>query len=165
MRVYLVRHGLPVRGGAYSDLDRPLTPAGEAQLETLGQTLAWLGVGTARIATSPAERCRASAVILAHELDIPASHLHVMPQLGIDGNAARGIEALAAHRDAGWIVVTHEPILRGICAELLGAPRIGMRFDCGACACFELEGTQIEPPALLEWLVTPDLLGKRATAR
>ena len=165
MRFYLVRHGMPVRGGAYSDLDRPLTAAGESQLETLEHTLAWLGVGTAHIATSPAERCRSSAAILAHELHLPASHLHTLPELGIDGNPARALAAIGARAGVGWIVVTHEPIVRGMCAALLGGPpRVGLRFDRGACACFDLEATTVKPPALLEWLLSPELLSKRVAA-
>jgi phosphohistidine phosphatase SixA len=168
MRLYLVRHGEPVRGGAYSDLDRPLTPAGEAHVERLGRAFAWLGVGPVRIATSPAERCRASAAILAHELGANGASPRVEPQLGLDGTAPGALRSLAAISGGGtWVVVSHEPILRGICADLLdGPPRLGLRFDCGAGACFELEGEKLASPAVLAWFITPSLLeGARRVAR
>jgi len=160
MHLYLVRHGEPVRGGAYSDLDRPLTPAGEAHLERLGRALAWLGVGPVRIATSPAERCRASAAIVAQELGGNHAAPRVVAQLGIDGTAPGALRALTAAAGADpWIVISHEPILRGICAELLeGPPHLGIRFDCGACACFEMEGEGLASPAVLAWFITPSLL-------
>lgn len=75
-RLVIVRHAKAVKGAArMRDLDRPLTARGEADARELGRRLGRRGVHPDAIVTSPAERARATAKLIARELDFPWSEI------------------------------------------------------------------------------------------
>lgn len=158
MRLYLVRHGRAAASGPWTDVDRPLLPATEADLERAALGLARLGVRADVVAASPARRCRDTAEILARGLG--AGPIHVVAALAPDGTPAQVLGELAALRpQEAALLVGHEPSLGGLAAALLRARRgLALRIDCGACIALDLDVFPPRGPAVLSWLLDPQVL-------
>jgi phosphohistidine phosphatase SixA len=139
-----------------------LTPAGEAELESIGRGLAATGSGVRLVVTSPARRCRQSAEILAAALGLPPERLRPLDELAGGVPAARLRQQLRGLADeAPLLAVGHEPQLVELAAALLGGPAV-LHFACGACASFELQRGGPKAAARLEWLLTPSQLVRLA---
>jgi phosphohistidine phosphatase SixA len=158
MRLYLVRHGEPVRGGPFADADRPLTADGMRQVEILAQALVQLVEAVPRIAASPARRCRDSAAILAAAFALPEAAIESRAALAMGSAPGPALAALDAE-DGDWAWVGHEPWLTVAAAHLLEAPQGGgLRFECAGCAAFDVDATASGPRGTLRWLLGPGML-------
>lgn len=155
MLLVLVRHGRAARGGASADADRPLTRAGELQAQSLGLAFVRLGLQHARLWTSPALRCRATAELLASSLDLEPQ---VNDALAAGGGAPRILAAMSAEKPPSqWILVGHQPDLEDLAAQLLGLDTARIAIHQGACIAFDYSlGSHSE--VTLRWALPPDLL-------
>ncbi len=173
MRLYVMRHGRAASRADWttSDEERPLTDEGRERSRAAARGLEALGVKPAAIITSPYERARETAAIVA-ALGIPLEQEAALgPGADLDALAA----VLAAHADdAELLIVGHEPDLSTLVGELIGGNRgAGVEMKKGACACVNLPGRALRKAAgaaerlagagTLVWLLTAPQLALLGT--
>ena len=95
------------------DADRPLSVRGWDQAEGLCDVLA--GVRVERLLTSPSLRCRQTLLPLAATLGL---EVEAVEDLGLDGDADRLADRLAASNGDGVVLCTHGEVLGGLLARL-----------------------------------------------
>lgn len=174
MRLYLMRHGRAASRGDWTapDAERPLTEEGRTRTAHGARGLAALGIAPAIALSSPYERARETAAIVAAELGMPLE-LDLTLEPGADLVALA--ELLAAHaNDAELLIVGHEPDLSTLVGELI-ADRRGARIEMkkGACACVDLPASAVRKAAgaaerlagagTLRWLLTASQLARLGT--
>ncbi len=103
-RVYLVRHA-DAAPRTTTDAARPLTPAGRARFEGHARALAPELALTA-IRTSPLERARETAALLAAATGAPVDE---EPALASGGSSGHDLIALARRVPSGTALVGHNP--------------------------------------------------------
>ncbi len=121
MRVSLVRHGEAVDPyEADTDGQRWLTARGRSTVRSVGGVVAEMGVRFDRIYTSPLVRAVQTAEILAATTAFDGL-LEVWPALA--GGTTTSALAVLDRSFAGDVValVGHEPLIRSMAAQLLGA--------------------------------------------
>jgi broad specificity phosphatase PhoE len=99
--VFLARHGQTewnLEGRKQGQLDSPLTPAGLAQAEQLGENLA--GLGIERIVTSPLGRARKTAEIAAGRIGVEVKVIDELAEMHHGTFAGRTSTELSG--DAHW---------------------------------------------------------------
>ncbi|HEX3369566.1 MAG TPA: histidine phosphatase family protein [Candidatus Cybelea sp.] len=140
MRLYFLRHGVAVEPAEWTgrDYERPLTREGIARMEREARAIAELSLDLGAIVTSPLERARQTA-------EIVASRLKLRDALVIDDRLAGGFDvescrAIAAdHADArALMLVGHEPAFSVTAGRLAGGASIEIKK--GALAGIELSG-------------------------
>lgn len=155
-RLVLFRHGPaeeldPVRWP--DDAQRPLSRSGREEVRRAAHGLARLTGPVGRIASSPAERARATAELLAEALT-PPPRPEAWPELA-PGSAAEPILARVRPAPLPTVVVGHAPTL----SELVGYAVIGdavpvVHIARGGAACVDFP-REIRPGAgVLAWLLT-----------
>lgn len=119
MPVLLVRHGdaLPERT---TDRDRVLSVRGREETRALGRALLDRGLLPRRMMTSPLVRAVQTGELLAGILGYDAV-LECEPALSPSGDPRRSVSLLRDVEEL-VIVVSHEPIIRVIAAQLIDAP-------------------------------------------
>jgi phosphohistidine phosphatase len=162
MRILLMRHGPAVKSGPYADLDRSLTPRGAADVGRAARGLRRAGARPEALVTSPAQRCRETARLVAETLGLREARVKICDALSGGTPAPRLLEELAtlrAPKVQEFLVVGHEPDLVALGSHLLSAEeRVHLRFEPAGCACFELEGLPLARRASLLWLLTASQL-------
>jgi len=157
-RVYFLRHGKAVSRAAWGDDDalRPLTPDGEVEMRREAKALKGLGLAPDLIVTSPLERARRTAAIVAEALGLS-------DRLVEDERLAHGFDAralgriAAAHPEAEHLmVVGHEPEFSAALAALVGGGAYVIKK--GGLARVDLPDQSLKRGVLV-WLLTPALLG------
>ena len=124
MEIYILRHGKAEERalGITSDAKRRLTEAGRAEMEEEASGMASLGMRVDYIISSPLERARETAEIVAGRLQKRA------PRLGVTIWAELKPESdiLDTHRrlvgmepDAGIMLVGHEPHLSSLASSIV----------------------------------------------
>ncbi len=158
--LYIVRHATAEDSSADGDdRSRRLTPRGRKRFTRMVRRLANAGLEIDLIATSPLVRCHQTAVILADELPgaptvvtlgalAPSSDWHSLVEWTVQQDAAR----------VAW--VGHSPCVGRLLAEAVGDGSAAVRFAKGTIASVLL-GDGLGQPGELEWLVNPDILGRR----
>jgi phosphohistidine phosphatase len=127
VRVFLVRHAEAAPGEP--DAVRPLTPAGQASAEALGELLAAERLDA--VVSSPLRRARETAAAIAG-----ASGLEAEPHEGLaPGATAASLRDAVAGRGETVVAVGHQPDCGNIVEELIGQRR---PFPPGAHAELEL---------------------------
>ena len=174
MRLYVMRHGRAASRADWTapDAERPLTDEGRERSRAAARGLKALGVEPAAVVTSPYERARETAAIVATELGAPLEQEPALePGADLDALAA----VLAAHADdAELLIVGHEPDLSTLVGELIGGKRgAGVELKKGACACVNLPGRALRKAAgaaerlagagTLVWLLTAPQLALLGT--
>ena len=163
MRLVIMRHCRATTTGPYADADRPLLPAGVQQAESAGRALLRFGPQPATVLTSPLQRCRETAAIVAGVLQLPETAIHVVDVLAPGGAPRRVLKAVAAFAAADVLAIGHQPDLEMLAAFLLtGRSEARLRLRPGGCACFELAGDA--PPAHLDWCLLPEQIELLAKA-
>lgn len=159
MNLYLMRHGIAiVRGapGIHSDRDRHLTEKGIKRLRRAGKGLSTLNIPFDRILTSPFERARQTAEIVADVLKM-AKRLEEIPELTPEGTVKSLLSALAPYRnDRHVLLVGHEPLLSEAASFLLSETReIEIRMKKGGICSIEVDNLPPKEPGILHWMLAP----------
>lgn len=157
--LYLVRHAIAAdRGPEYpDDSQRPLTSRGVARFRKVARAFASLDLGVELVLTSPFERARHTANILAEEL---SGHPKVVETGALTPEAgfADLVGELGAHAGRTAIaLVGHEPTISEFGVRLVGA-KGGLEFKKGAIARIDVGNLPPSHPGRLVWLVPPRIL-------
>jgi phosphohistidine phosphatase len=161
MFVYIVRHAWAHQHGDPrwpDDADRPLEADGAARFEKVVKRLEKIGWLPEIVATSPYERCRQTADIIAERLE------HAPEVVELDALApGSDFDALATWSNSfeceavAW--VGHEPDVSRLAATLIGDHEAGFRFAKGAVAAISVNDEVGPGAGELHWFATAKLLG------
>jgi phosphohistidine phosphatase len=162
MNLYFMRHAIAVDRadtGVSSDRERTLTPKGIKRMDKAAKGLIALSLSFDRILTSPFERARQTAKIVAQSLKLE-DRLEEIQQLCPDRSVQDLIAALAAYTDQKEILlVGHEPLLSSTISFLLSdTARMEIRLKKGSLCCLEIDGVPPRGSAVLHWALTPKQL-------
>jgi phosphohistidine phosphatase len=163
MTLYIMRHGVAVNraeGGARSDdRERALTPKGIKRMQKAAKGLTRLALSFDRILTSPLERARQTAKIVAQALRLE-NRVEEIPQLSPDQSVQDLLSGLAAHAgEKRILLVGHEPLLsRTVSFLLSGKAGAAIRLKKGGLCCLEVDGAPAQGSAVLHWALTPKQL-------
>lgn len=164
MDLYIVRHGKAGKRVAdpREDRMRALTNGGRKEVRDAARWFSRVAPSPGWIATSPLPRARETAEILAKKCgaeDIPEEWDELLP----------GYEARDAHSrifsmpaDSTGMVVGHEPQLSDLLSLLVSTGgHLRVTLAKGAIVRVAGVGQKSTPSGMLEWLVTPAILGKK----
>lgn len=158
MNIYILRHGIAVERENWKALDdsvRPLTPKGKRQLKKSAVAMIKMKLRFDLILSSPFERAKKTAEIVAKELNLKA-RLKFSDELQPDGNVKNLIRQLGESRAKNVLLVGHEPYLSGLISLLVsGGGNLAMDFKKGGVCKLEIEKLHFGPCAQLAWLLTP----------
>ena len=158
MRLLIIRHAAAVPSGTpgIADDDRPLTPRGKARFRAAAKGLAQMTPRPDVLLTSPLPRARQTAEIAARAFT--RLEPRIEPALA-SGRIESIVAALAKEpRDATVAIVGHEPVLAGLLARLVGAPRgEPFAFKKGGAALVDLPDGPLAAGRLV-WFVKPRIL-------
>ncbi len=158
MRLLIIRHAAAVPAGTpgVADDDRPLTPRGKARFRTAAKGLARMTPRPDVLLTSPLPRARQTAEIAARAFK--SLEPRIEPALA-SGRVDQIVAVLGKEsRDATVAVVGHEPVLAGLLARLVGAPRgEPFAFKKGGAALVDLPDGPLAGGRLI-WFVKPRIL-------
>jgi phosphohistidine phosphatase len=162
MNLYFMRHGIAVdrtSGQRSDDRHRQLTPKGIKRINKAANGLVRLSISFNRILTSPFERARQTAKVVAQTLH-SEDRLEEIPQLCPDQSVEDLLSGLSAYAaDKEILLVGHEPLLSRTMAFLLSATDgAEIRLKKGGLCCLEIDGMPAKKPAVLQWALTPKQL-------
>jgi len=159
-RLYIVRHAVAEDespGGL--DSDRRLTPKGRKRFARMVERLVARGLEIDLVATSPLVRCRETAEIIAGGLG-GAPRVEVVAALA-PGADWQSLVEWTVQQDAARVAwVGHAPCVGRLVAVSIGDASAAVRMSKGAIAAIALDDGPGQPGEL-DWLVTPELLGRR----
>lgn len=159
--VYLIRHAIAEqRGPAWpDDSKRPLTAEGIARMRRVVRGLAALDVVIDVVFTSPYQRARQTADLIAEGLS-PRPPVVEVAQLAPSTRIGEMLAALPVRpRQRSIALVGHEPSMSELAARLLGT-REAVPFKKGAVCCVEVTALPPSTPGTLRWFATPKILRK-----
>lgn len=166
MELYILRHGEAgkrIPSGS-RDSERPLTVAGQEEVEEVARALAKLGVGFDFVATSPLKRARQTADAVAKVLKVKKGSVEEWGELKPEGRRAELYSKLSQFKpESSILVVGHEPYLSTMISEIVfdgGAGRIIMKK--AGLAKITVASFQPRIRGELRWLLTPKHLKKVA---
>ena len=121
--------------------------------------LAALSLSFDRILTSPLERARQTAKIVAQTLQLE-NQLAEIEQLCPDQSVKDLLSRLVAYSGAKKILlIGHEPLLSSTVSYLLsGKAGAAVQFKKGGLCCLEVDGMPPQKSAVLQWALTPKQL-------
>lgn len=159
-RLYIVRHAVAEDAGpGIDDHARRLTGRGRKRFGRTVRRLARAGMDVDVIATSPLIRCRETAEILAAEL-VGQPRIEVLDALAPSSDWQAIVEWTVEQDAARVAWVGHAPCVGRLVALSIGDGSAAIRMQKGAIASIGL-GDGPGQPGELDWLVVPDLLGRR----
>lgn len=162
MNLYFMRHGIAADrsdGGVKTDGERPLTPKGIKKMQKAAKGVAALSLSFDRILSSPLERARQTAKIVAQTLKLE-DRSEEIEQLCPDRSAQELLAGLATYSgDKEILMVGHEPLLSSTVSFMLsGKARTEIRLKKGGLCCVEVDGLPPKENAVLHWALTPKQL-------
>lgn len=146
-----------------NDAERPLTAKGKRKMEDISQGLARLGIEPNWIISSPLERAKETAEVLAKELKYDGD-LTLSETLAPGGSTTALLQMLAKRPDArNVILVGHEPDLSRLLGDLIAASDgAGLGFRKGGVALVSFTKNPARGQGTLEWMLTPRILRRLA---
>lgn len=158
--LFVVRHAVAEdEGPGGLDHARRLTPKGRRRFARMVRRLAERGMQVDLVATSPLVRCRETADILAAEL-AGGPRVEVVEALA-PGSDWQTLVEWTVEQDAASVAwVGHAPCVGRLVALSIGDGSAAVRMTKGAIAAIALDDGPGQPGEL-DWLVTPDVLGRR----
>lgn len=163
MKLLLLRHGPAVPPAEWdgADEDRPLSETGREVVEWVAAHLDSLALDLEEICTSPLDRARETATLLADALGTDLVPLTEDERLVRDFGIEELREMLADRPGARrLLLVGHEPYLSGLITALTGA---SVEFAPAGIARIHLDDRTMT--GTLEWLAPPRLLGAEEGAK
>ena len=161
MIIYLIRHGIAREPDAQNNEDdrqRPLTAEGRDKIKRIGYKLKNLGVKPNMILSSPYVRAEQTAAILAKSFDI-VQQLKFSDLLVPSGDAKAIInEVVSKYLVDELLIVGHEPCLGLLISELMDANSLAINIKKGGVCCLSADDLRLERRAVLEWLLTPNII-------
>jgi phosphohistidine phosphatase len=163
MNLYFMRHGVAVdradSGAGSDDRERQLTPKGIKRMNKAAKGLATLSLSFERILTSPLERARQTAKIVAQILQLE-DRVEEIEQLSPEQSAQDLLSGLVAYSGKKEILlVGHEPQLSSTISVLLsGTSGAVIRLKKGGLSCLQVDGLPPRDSAVLHWALTPKQL-------
>ena len=163
MNLYFMRHGIAVdradSGAGSDDRERQLTPKGIKRMNKAAKGLATLSLSFDRILTSPLERARQTAKIVAQILQVE-DRVEEIEQLSPEQSAQDLLSGLVAYSGKKEILlVGHEPQLSSTISVLLsGTSGAVIRLKKGGLCCLQVDGLPPRESAVLHWALTPKQL-------
>jgi phosphohistidine phosphatase len=156
MDLYILRHGIAEDVSESGlDRDRVLTEEGIEKTKLAGKAIRKLDVSFEAILTSPYDRAKQTAEIVANELNAP-DLLQMVEELAADSSPETVLTALqkVIRRQSSVLIVGHEPILSGLISLLLsGSASLAIAMKKGGLC--KLSCIRPEPGAArLDWLLT-----------
>jgi phosphohistidine phosphatase len=136
MRLWILRHGQAAAQAA-SDAERPLTPAGEAQVQAMSVLLA--GQPLDAILASPYRRSQQTAAVMRGALGF--SHdVGVAPWLTPDDDPGEVLRYLSERSEQHLLLVSHQPLVSQLVSLLVEGNR-GSHYPMptAALACIDLD--------------------------
>ena len=167
MNLYFMRHGIAVdradSGAGSGDRERQLTPKGIKRMTKAARGLVTLSLSFDRILTSPLERARQTAKIVAQTLQLE-NRVEEVEQLSPEQSAQDLLRALVPYSDQKQILlVGHEPQLSNTISVLLsGTAGAEIRLKKGALCCLEVDGLPPKKNGVLHWALAPKHLRQMA---
>jgi phosphohistidine phosphatase len=163
MNLYFMRHGIAVDRANSSpgsdDRERQLTAKGIKRMNKAAKGLVTLSLIFDRILTSPLERARQTAKIVAQSLHLE-ERVEEIEQLSPEQSAQDLLSGLVAYSGKKEILlVGHEPQLSSTISVLLsGTSGAVIRLKKGGLCCLQVDGLPPRESAVLHWALTPKQL-------
>ena len=158
MRLFVVRHADAEAAGRGGDSDRPLSPTGIVEAETVASAAVVLRLSLSSIFASPLLRARQTAEIVARKF--PSAPMRTLEVLNPSSDPkALYKELQALPRDARVLLVSHEPLVSSCIASLIsaeGTPGVSMKK--ASLACIEVGSPVQRGAGILLWLLTNEQL-------
>jgi phosphohistidine phosphatase len=159
MEIYLIRHADAVPRGEndkQADEDRPLTPTGEAQAETIGRGLQRKGVALQVILSSPLLRARKTVEGIVKGWTGPAPDVQVCEELTPGKKPRKLARFLRELQREGVALVGHEPDLSAWTAWIIGNKRAQLALAKAGVAHITCPNGPAKGEGTLLQLLTPD---------
>lgn len=163
MNLYFMRHGIAVdrgdTGKPSDDRERSLTPKGIKRMRKAANGLLSLSLPFDRILTSPFERARQTAQIVAEALHMQ-DRIEEIQELCPDRSVHDLLSGLAAYSDKkNILLIGHEPLLSSTVSFLLsGNAGANIRLKKGGLCYLEVDNLPAKGGAVLNWALTPKQL-------
>ncbi len=160
MNIFILRHGIAVERGTKgyeNDSGRPLTPKGKRQLRKSAAAMKKMKLRFDLILSSPYERARHTAEIVAGELKLK-KRLKFSNTLRYEGDPETLIAEITGLKSApkDLLLVGHEPYLSRLVSLLIsGDHESDMDLKKGGLCKLEVEKLLVGKCARLAWLLTP----------
>lgn len=167
MNIYILRHGIAVERGTKgfeNDSERPLTSKGKRQLRKSTGAMKRMKLRYDLILSSPHERARQTAEIVAEELNLK-KRLKLSDALKSENDPEAMLRELAKLKPVpqNLLLVGHEPYLSHLISRLVsGNGNMAMDFKKGGLCKLEVEKLDGVASARLVWLLTPKLMKEMA---
>jgi phosphohistidine phosphatase len=170
MKLYILRHGDAVEHGdtRYKETERPLTPKGVQRTKLLAHALRQMEISFDVVLSSPLQRARQTAELIARGLKQQEKQLELTDHLAPSGSMEELVHELNAIRPLpqSVLLVGHEPYLGGFISLLCtGGPGLSLVLKKGALCRLELDLPSCSKCAALDWLLQPRLLGFKPPKR
>jgi phosphohistidine phosphatase len=166
MELYVLRHGEAgkrIPSGS-KDSERPLTVAGQQEVELAARAIGKLGVKFDFIATSPLKRASQTAMIISKALKVKKGSVEEWIELKPEGKKTDVYRKLSQFKpESSILIVGHEPYLSNMISEIaFGGGASGIVLKKAGLA--KLTVTSFHPRVRgeLRWLLTPKHLKKVA---
>ena len=163
MNLYFMRHGIAVArddtGIPSDDHERALTPKGIKRIQKAAKGLVSLSLSFDKILSSPFDRARQTAKIIAEALHME-DRLEEIQELCPDQSVQNLLSGLAAYSGKkNILLIGHEPLLsRTVSFLLSGNAGAEVRLKKGGLCCLEVDGLPPKGSAVLNWALTPKQL-------
>ena len=167
MNIFILRHGIAVERGTEGfekDSERPLTAKGKRQLRKSAAAMKRMKLRFDMILSSPYERARQTAEIVAEELKLK-KRLKISDTLKSESDPQTmiGEISLLKPMPKNLLLVGHEPYLSHLISGLVsGNGALAIDFKKGGLCKLELEKSGGAARAQLAWLLTPKLMREMA---
>jgi phosphohistidine phosphatase len=167
MNIFFLRHGIAVERGTKGfekDSERPLTSKGKRQLRKSAAGMKKMKLRFDLILSSPHERARRTAEIVADELKLK-KRLKFTDALKYESDPEQLVAEMAGLKPmpGNILLVGHEPYLSRLASLLVsGNGDLAMDLKKGGLGKLETEGLHPGRCAQLAWLLTPKQMREMA---
>jgi len=159
MNIFILRHAVAVEREDWNgdDAARPLTPEGERQLRKVCAAMKRLAPGFDAVVSSPYERAKRTAEIVAEELNLK-KQLKFSDELRPEGDPKKLVREIttSGRPPENLLLVGHEPYLGELVSVLLtGKAKLEIDFKKAGLCRLKAENLEYDRCATLVWLMGP----------